>query len=70
MDWDTLDILQLQQLYSTQSRELEHRLLHGASWQEVQEQRQEVTELAIAIYKRLNPSSLSPDPASHKGKRS
>ncbi|HUC83040.1 MAG TPA: hypothetical protein VMR70_19180 [Flavisolibacter sp.] len=68
--WNNLDILQLQQLYSVQSRELEYRLLHGASWQEVCGQRQEVTALAVAIYKRLNGSaSSSPDPASHKGMR-
>ena len=55
-EWENMDILQLQHLYKDYSCELEKKLLNGVSWQEVSEQRREVTELAIAIYRRLNPS--------------
>lgn len=55
--WTNMGTPQLQQLYATQSRQLEHRLLHGASWQEVHQQRLEITAMALAIYHRLNPPS-------------
>ena len=59
-EWENLDINQLQNLYYESSRQLEKRLLHGASWQDVRDQRTNVTELAVAIYKRLNPSTVNP----------
>ena len=59
-EWENLDINQLQHLYKESSRQLESSLLHGASWQEVRPQRQDVTDLAIAIYLRLNPKSVNP----------
>jgi flagellar biosynthesis chaperone FliJ len=58
--WENLDINQLQHLYHEYSRQLERRLLHGASWDEVAEQRQDVTALAVTIYKRLNPHDSNP----------
>lgn len=59
-EWENLDINQLQSLYHESSRQLEKRLLHGASWQDVREQRKDVTELAVAIYKRLNRVAVNP----------
>ena len=57
-EWDNLDINQLQHLYQENARQLEQKLLHGSSWKEVSKQRHQVTELAIAIYRRLNPLPL------------
>jgi hypothetical protein len=61
-NWANMDINQLQHLYTACSRELEYKLLHGVSWHEVNETRRDVTELAIAIYHRLNPSAISIHP--------
>jgi len=63
-----MDINQLQNLYQENARQLEQKLLHGASWKEVSEQRHAVTELAITIYRRLNPSPLE-HPAEHRTRR-
>lgn len=62
-NWENMDINQLHHLYKESSRELEYKLLHGASWQEVNETRRDVTELAITIYHRLNPSAQPVHPA-------
>ena len=62
-NWESLDINQLQHLYQVCSRDLEYKLLHGASWQEVNETRRDVTELAITIYHRLNASGEMEHPA-------
>jgi hypothetical protein len=63
-DWDNLDINQLQHLYKQNAEQLEYRLLRGASWQEVNDQRRDVTELAIEIFQRLNPTSFF-NPSEH-----
>lgn len=61
-EWQNLDINQLQGLYQHASQQLERQLLRGARWKQVTEQRKEVTELAIVIYNRLNPT-YSANPA-------
>ena len=67
-EWEKLDINQLQHLYHENALQLEKKLLHGASWKEVSEQRHEVTELAITIFRRLNPLPLE-NPAEHRTRR-
>ena len=59
-EWANLDINQLQYLYQESSRQLERSLLRGSSWQEIRDQRNDVTELAVAIYQRLNPKAVNP----------
>lgn len=59
-EWEHLDINQLQHLFQESKRQLDRSLLHGASWQELRDQRNDVTELATAIYQRLNPQSVNP----------
>jgi hypothetical protein len=67
-EWENLDINQLQHLYHENALQLEQKLLHGASWKEVSQQRYEVTELAITIFRRLNPLPLD-HPAEHGTRR-
>lgn len=59
-EWETLDINQLQHLYRESSRKLKEKLLLGASWQDVVDQRRDVIELGIAVHQRLNSSSANP----------
>ena len=49
----------LQVCYQYQHK-LREKLLQGARWQEVRSQRRDVTELATAIYERLNRSLSNP----------
>ena len=53
-DLSRLDIDTLRDLYSKESSLLERALLHGASWKNVEKQRNKITELSLEIYKKLN----------------
>ncbi|RYZ21195.1 MAG: hypothetical protein EOO16_13975 [Chitinophagaceae bacterium] len=56
-----IDLESLVRMHQTASFRLQAALLNGAAWQDVQEQRDLVTELSIAIQKqRLNRSSGHP----------
>ena len=50
-----IDLDKLRQLYQEEKRLLEERLLSGATWQEVSEERKRIGELSTIIYKRSNP---------------
>lgn len=43
----------LKALYERENEELKARLLNGALWNEVKEQRFRVTELSIALHKKI-----------------
>lgn len=54
MNWSELDVDALKNAYEKESAKLKASLLNGSSWEEMKEQRQKVTELAIALYKKIN----------------
>jgi hypothetical protein len=58
----SIDEQALRDMYIRESSELTGLLLNGALWEEVQEKRHRVTQLAIALYKRTNPNHF-PNPA-------
>ena len=51
-----IDLEKLRALYEEENRHLEERLLAGASWEELAEERKRIGELSTIIYKRSNPS--------------
>jgi hypothetical protein len=55
LDLDTIKIL-----YEQESAKLKTALLNGLPWEELGDQRQKVTELAIALHKKIN---STPNPA-------
>ena len=52
-DFSHHDLESLKTLYEKESEELRTRLLSGALWEEVKDQRLRVTELSIALYSKL-----------------
>jgi hypothetical protein len=60
------DLESLEILYESENEELKARLLSGALWEEVKEQRLRITELSIALHKKLqsikgaNPAEFTP----------
>ena len=55
-----LDLDVLESMYEEEARRLNDRLLAGASWESLREQKQIVTELAIVIHKKKNPQHFNP----------
>ena len=53
------DLETLHFLYTEETNKLRRALINGASWEEVKDQRKNVTELAIALHKKTN-SSVNP----------
>lgn len=61
-DLSTLDLKTLRALHDGEARELERKLLGGATWQEVRNQQKKLTELSAALHKKLAESGiLNPD---------
>ena len=61
-EWEHLDTEALRNLYQQKQRELTESLLSGALWQDVRDQRKQVTELSIALYRRTQGGN----PAEHR----
>lgn len=59
------DLPQLKTMYEQEADALQSALLNGASWESTREQRQRVTELAIALHKKRYSSS---NPAESSGR--
>jgi len=55
-NWSELDVEELRNAYEKESAKLKASLLNGISWEELKDQRQKVTELAIALHKKINTS--------------
>ncbi|HEX8313338.1 MAG TPA: hypothetical protein VF609_00015 [Flavisolibacter sp.] len=53
-----LELHKLQALYREEERQLEHKLLAGASWEELAEDRRRIGELSTIIYKKSNPAQF------------
>lgn len=52
----------LKAIYERENEVLQSRLLNGELWEQVKDQRQKVTELSIALHKKLQ-ASLGAHPA-------
>jgi hypothetical protein len=50
-----LDLEHLETLYRQEEKHLEEKLLAGATWEEVTEERKRIGELYTIIYKKSNP---------------
>ena len=55
-NWNELDAEALKDIYEKESAKLKASLINGSSWEEMKDQRQKVTELAIALHKKINSS--------------
>lgn len=63
-----LDIEKLKMLYREEERQLEERLLAGATWEELREDRKRIGELSTIIYKKLNPGHFG-NPAENASRK-
>ena len=63
-----LDFDRLKALYREEQRQLEEKLLAGATWEEVTEERRRIGELSTIIYKKANPSQFG-NPAENASRK-
>ena len=63
-----LDLERLKTLYQEEEKQLEHRLLSGASWEEVVDERRRIGELYSIIYKKSNPEQFG-NPAENASRK-
>jgi hypothetical protein len=68
-NWNELDVDELRDVFEKESAKLKASLLSGSSWEELKDQRQKVTELAIALHKKINTSSNPAESADRSEKR-
>jgi hypothetical protein len=69
MNWSELDVDSLREVYETEASRLKTSLLNGASWEEMKDQRKKVTELAIALHKKINASGNPAESVDRSEKR-
>lgn len=69
MNWSELDLDYLKQIYEAEASRLKTSLLNGATWEEMKDQRKRVTELAIALHKKMNTSTNPAESADRSEKR-
>ena len=55
-DLKGLDLETLKKLYTVENNKLQEALINGSKWEDMKEQRTNVTELAIMIHKRMYPN--------------
>lgn len=55
-NWSEMDLDSLRDVYEKESAKLKASLLSGTSWDEMKDQRKKVTELAIALHKKMHVS--------------
>ena len=63
-----LDIEHLKTLYRQEEKRLETKLLSGATWEEVTEERKRIGELYTIIYKKSNPAHFG-NPAENASRK-
>lgn len=68
-NWNELGVDELRDTYEKESAKLKTSLLNGTSWEELKEQRLKVTELAIALHKKINTSSNPAESTDRSEKR-
>jgi len=69
MNWNELGVEELKDVYEKESTKLKASLLNGTPWEELKDQRQKVTELAIALHKKINTSSNPAESTDRSEKR-
>lgn len=69
MNWSELDIDSLREAYETEAAKLKASLLNGTSWDDLRDQRKKVTDLAIALHKKINTSGNPAESADRSEKR-
>lgn len=67
--WNELDVDTLQTLYEQETGNLKSALLNGTPWEELREQRQKVTELSIALHKKIHTSTNPAESTDRSTKR-
>ena len=63
-----LDIETLRLLYREEERLLEQKLLNGATWEELREERRRIGELSTILYKKSNPGHFG-NPAENASRK-
>jgi len=69
MEWKEFDADTLKAMYERESAALKASLLNGNSWEELKEQRLKVTELSIALHKKLQSSGNPAESTDRSEKR-
>jgi hypothetical protein len=69
INWSELDVDELRNVYEKESSKLKTSLINGTSWEELKDQRQKVTELAIALHKKINSTANPAESADRSEKR-
>lgn len=69
LNWSEMDVDALRLAYEEEASKLKAALLNGASWEEMKDQRKAVTELAIALHKKINTSGNPAESADRSEKR-
>lgn len=64
--WHELDVNILKMLFEKEFFKLKEALLKGIAWDDLKEQRQKVTELSIALHKKIY-SSQNPAESAGRG---
>jgi hypothetical protein len=68
MNWSDMNADALRDAYEKESAKLRSALLNGSSWEEMKDQRRKVTELAIALHKKIN-ISTNPAESANRGRK-
>jgi hypothetical protein len=69
MNWNELDLETLKANYEQESMNLKTALLQGTSWEELRDQRKTLTDLAIALHKKMHSSDNPAESADRSVKR-
>ena len=69
MNWGEMDVEALREIYDKESAKLKTSLLSGSSWDDMKDQRKTVTELAIALHKKMHTSSNPAESVDRSEKR-
>ena len=69
MNWGDMDVEALRETYDKESAKLKTSLLSGSSWDDMKDQRKAVTELAIALHKKMHTSNNPAESVDRSEKR-
>lgn len=67
--WNELDLDTLKTMYEQESSNLKAALLQGTSWNDLKDQRLKVTELSIALHKKIHATGNPAESADRSEKR-
>ena len=68
-NWGDMDMDALREVYDKESAKLKTSLLSGSSWDDMKDQRKTVTELAIALHKKMHTTSNPAESVDRSEKR-